>query len=69
MIGKFIICAAKTKALDIARRGATDVEYVFFTFLQAHTRNPIEAAYISMQIVMLKNPSGMCIQTNQVLLF
>src|SRR3990172_11584519 len=34
IIGKFIICAAKTKALEIASKGAKDLGYSALTFFQ-----------------------------------
>ena len=58
---KFIICAAKTKALETDNRGVKDREYVALVFLQDQTRNAIETAYIKAQIAGLKKPSGICI--------
>jgi hypothetical protein len=46
----------------MANMGVTELEYVFFAFFHDQIRNPIDTAYISMQIVRLRNPSGMCIQ-------
>jgi hypothetical protein len=60
-IGKFIIWAAKIKALETASMGVTELEYVCFAFFHDRTRNPTDSVYINTQIVRLRNPSGMCI--------
>src|SRR3990170_7817229 len=59
-IGKFIIWAAKTKALEIASMATKDCGYSDLTFFHDHARNAIDTANIVTAVAGLMNPSGMC---------
>jgi hypothetical protein len=64
-IGKFIICAANTNALEIASRAVIERVYVSCAFFHDHARIPIDRNHIMMaktsEVLLKINPSDMCI--------
>ena len=64
-IGKFIICAANTNALEIANRAVIERVYVCCAFFQDHTRMPTDRTHIiiakTIEVLLRINPSEMCI--------
>ena len=63
-IGKLIICAAKTNALEIANRAVIERVYVCWAFFQDQARIPIDRNHIMMaktiEVLLNINPSEMC---------
>ena len=69
IIGKLIICAAKTNALEIASKGAKDFGYSARTFFQENARKTIDIPNITAAVVGVTNPSGMCTPSTSVTRF
>jgi hypothetical protein len=69
MIGKLIICAANTKALEIASNGAKERGYSALTFFQDHARKTSEIPNIVAAVAGVMKASGMCITSNSVTRF
>jgi hypothetical protein len=63
-IGKLIICAANTNALDIANRAVIEREYVCCAFFQDHAKMPTDIIHIAIakmiEVLFRINPSDMC---------
>src|SRR3990172_3801358 len=69
IIGKLIICAAKTNALEIASKGAKDLGYSALTFFQENARKNMDIPNITAAVVGVMKPSGTCIPSTLVTLF
>jgi hypothetical protein len=68
-IGKFIICAAKTKALEIDRIAANECVYVALAFFLEINNRMMAAANVIIAIDGSMNPSLMCIHMPLVTLY
>jgi len=68
-IGKLIICAANTNALDIASKAVMEREYVAFAFFHDHARKARETIHIAtaaaIEGALVISPSGMCSLSSQ----
>jgi len=62
IIGKLIICATNTNALEIASKAVIEREYVAFAFLQDQARNAMDTIHIATAVagLLIMSPSGMC---------